>query len=389
MLAPSPLFAEKRPDGPAARSSRNLSILLIVSLFLLIALLSESLLLRSREQAKRAGFGCDFNLAAPHTSNRTVGSVFCVDHRKPSSSHSSPSSPSQSSLRFLAVGDWGRDGYCCQLDIALEMARVAEAAGGIHFVANVGDSFYEYGLLAPDEEQVDTSFRDVYLQYPALRVPWYSVLGNHEYRGSAGAVVALGSRPGELFAMPDRYYDKQFSQSDGTSTHVWFLDTSPMIRAYFQSGYDDGKDSMLRQPDGITTQNVDKQLDWFERTLRGSKADVKIVVSHHPPFTSGSHYREDELFLRKKLSPLMEKHGVTLMLNGHDHTMQHYVKEKVHYFVTAAGSKVEAEFSNGDDHLRYYGRINGFLSVDVTASQTTVAIIDIKGDVVRTTLIKH
>ncbi len=60
-------------------------------------------------------------------------------------------------LVTVAIGDWGRDGFCCQRDVALEMALVAEKFD-IPFVLNTGDNFYENGLR--NLAQFDTSFRD-------------------------------------------------------------------------------------------------------------------------------------------------------------------------------------------------------------------------------------
>lgn len=161
--------------------------------------------------------------------------------------------PPTTTTTFLVVGDFGRDGFCCQRDVALEMARAASTLNA-DFAVNVGDAFYEYGLLSPEEEQVRTTFEDVYNVFPSLaKIPFYSVLGNHEYRGSVEAVMALDRlrRKSGNFVMPKRYYD--FLSPDG-ALHVFVLDTSPMIEAYKRSGYDDKADTMIHNEDGISTQ---------------------------------------------------------------------------------------------------------------------------------------
>lgn len=45
-------------------------------------------------------------------------------------------------LKFLVIGDWGRDGMCCQRDVANRMAEVA-ASWSPEFVMNTGDNFYK------------------------------------------------------------------------------------------------------------------------------------------------------------------------------------------------------------------------------------------------------
>ena len=63
---------------------------------------------------------------------------------------------------FVAIGDFGRDGFCCQLDVAKEMSYAATKLG-VQSVINLGDAFYERGLQDHTDVQVRTSFR------PAIR----------------------------------------------------------------------------------------------------------------------------------------------------------------------------------------------------------------------------
>jgi tartrate-resistant acid phosphatase type 5 len=228
------------------------------------------------------------------------------------------SQPLATSVRFLVVGDWGRDGFCCQRDVAHEMARAA-ATIRPNFVANSGDSFYEYGLESEFEEQVKTSWEHIYLKHDSLKqLEWFSVLGNHEYRGSVPAVLRV-NKVNPKFVMSDRFYDHVFRSEDGSfSLHFFFIDTNPMIKAYHQSGYDDRADTMLNHKDGISTQwsRVDEQINWLSDGLNKSTAQVKVVMGHHPVFTSGSHYHEDELFLRNTLSPIFERNNVLVYFSG-------------------------------------------------------------------------
>ena len=64
--------------------------------------------------------------------------------------------------------------------MAAAMAAVAAQAEPV-FVLNVGDNFYPHGLSSVDDEQFTRSFTSVYNQTALLGVPWYSVLGNHDY----------------------------------------------------------------------------------------------------------------------------------------------------------------------------------------------------------------
>jgi acid phosphatase type 7 len=59
---------------------------------------------------------------------------------------------------------------------------------------------------------------------------------------------------------------------------------------------------------------------WIETDLRNSKATWKIIAFHHPGFNSSQvHY--DAQWMRA-LSPVFERSGVDLVLNGHVHNYQ-------------------------------------------------------------------
>jgi len=392
----SSLASEVGPVTRCLRVFKAQSIVtcsLLFSLFVLMSLVAVVYVQQTGRGPLKSSFGCDLHMAPPHSSNRTVNLSYCEVHRPETQINKDIhdkiiTSAFQASIRFLVVGDFGRDGFCCQRDVAWEMAR---AAGTIqpHFIANGGDSFYDFGLLSEMEEQVDTSWRDVYMKHESLKsLPWYSVLGNHEYRGSASAVLSVPQRYPQ-FVMPDRFYDHEFVSDDRKfRLHMFYLDTSPMIQAYHVSGYDDRADSMLNQPDGIRSQwnRVEEQIAWLEQGLNSSTADIKVVMGHHPVYTSGAHYGEDERFLRKRIAPILEKNGVLLYISGHDHNLQEYWKlySPTHYIVSAGGSKVEGAFTQGDVHLRYFDQVNGFCAVEASAQGLRIVFVDYVGNVIRT-----
>merc|ERR1719411_1536095 len=50
------------------------------------------------------------------------------------------------------------------------------------FVINVGDNFYPGGVQNVSDPMWDYVFEDRYADEP-LQIPWFSVLGNHDYGG--------------------------------------------------------------------------------------------------------------------------------------------------------------------------------------------------------------
>lgn len=107
-----------------------------------------------------------------------VSHALCVDEP------AAPALPAHSSaMRFLVIGDWGRDGMCCQRDVALRMANVTRAWSP-EFVMNVGDNFYNQGLHAARDEQFESSWANVY-DLPGLReLDWITIAVRFRLRQS-------------------------------------------------------------------------------------------------------------------------------------------------------------------------------------------------------------
>ena len=385
----------RRSPPPSAAPSRTRSnVLLLVVVLPCMVVIARSYARLSIVPPSAGGEGCDWLLSKSHTSNRTVSHAMCVSHdaglRGSSSALAREFAPphydDDDTLSFVVLGDFGRDGHCCQRDVAVEMARACSVLN-CSFVLNTGDAFYGHGLLAEDEEQVRTSWRDVYLVHPELNATehgWLSMLGNHEYRGSAEAVLRLAAADAR-FVMPGRNYSKLL-QSGVVRVLVIVLDTSPMIDAYRREGLA-GDNRMVGQRDGVKTQwhNVPAQLAWLRATL-AAHADVaiKLVAGHHPVYTSGAHYGEDDDFLRLHLAPLLEEYRVAAYFCGHDHNLQYHRPSSasaVHYFGSAAGSKVNNPMARVDDGLRFFAQVPGFMAVRATLQQVHVAIVDYAGAV--------
>lgn len=63
---------------------------------------------------------------------------------------------------------------------------------------------------------------------------------------------------------------------------------------------------------------LEEQTSYLEEQLKNSTAKWKIVTCHHSVFSPAKG--RDFKFARKNWKPLLDKYGVDLVLNGHDHT---------------------------------------------------------------------
>ena len=226
-------------------------------------------------------------------------------------------------LQFEAVGDCGT-GAGGQRDVAISMAKKA-AEDSISFVLYLGDNFYENGVSSVSDEQWKTAFEDVYDQ-PSLNVPFYAVLGNHDYRENPQAQVEY-TKTSKRWTMPARYYSFVEPIDDSSDVEIFCLDTNPL--AYLSHGEAEGL---------ADTSAAMKQIHWFSQQLRQSKARWRIVIGHHTIYSNGEH--GDNKTLQYLLEPLFVKYRVDFYLCGHDHDLE--LLKPVHgvtYIVTGAGGK--------------------------------------------------
>ncbi|NIM12773.1 MAG: hypothetical protein GTO45_11765 [Candidatus Aminicenantes bacterium] len=84
-----------------------------------------------------------------------------------------------------------------------------------------------------------------------------------------------------------------------------------------------------------------QQYEWLVNDLKTIKPHItfRIVVQHHPPFSSG-HHRLDEKHLGDSIVPLSEKYGVDMVFSGHDHIYERLYHNNIFYIVTGGGGAV-------------------------------------------------
>ncbi|MCC5635945.1 metallophosphoesterase [Nostoc sp. CHAB 5844] len=201
-------------------------------------------------------------------------------------------------LRFVSVADTGtgtRGQYA-----------VAEAMNSYHkqnpynLVVLAGDNIYNNGEI----EKIGAVFERPYQPLLKKGVKFQACLGNHDIRTANGELQL--KYPG--FNMQGkRYYTFRRNQ-----VQFFALDTN-------------------------TNTDWKKQLPWLEQELSRSDAPWKVVFGHHPIYASGVYGSNPDLI--KAFTPLFQKYGVQLYINGHEH---HYERTKsingTTYLITGGGA---------------------------------------------------
>jgi 3',5'-cyclic AMP phosphodiesterase CpdA len=267
---------------------------------------------------------------------------------KPSSIFAS--SPVKNSLRFAVIGDWGtgdRDG----IGIAEQMFSTHKR-GALDLIIAAGDNVYPNGSGRYFTKAIEQPFAGVIKD----RVPFYAVLGNHDVEEGRQDQCQY-----PLFNMGGKNY-YTVKQGDGLA-EIFMLDSTDCSA---------------------------EQMNWLEQGLKGSTAKWKLVVLHHPLYSSGKKHGS-AMGLRRLLEPMFTRYGVQAVFSGHDHIYERTKPQQgIQYFVTGAGGKTRRGDINLKSDFREvsYDEDNHFMLIDVEDRQINFQAINEAGSIVDSGIIK-
>ena len=224
---------------------------------------------------------------------------------------------------FHAFGDWGKK----TADFRLAVARLHLFEPKPHFTVLLGDNFYEDGVSSVNDPLWEL-FRDIEMYSPKF----FPVLGNHDYQQSIQPQIDY-SKQSSRWIMPDTYYYLRLNINNGSYICGLFLDTFKFDQA---------------------------QLRWVEFMLASRECQndkvYRIVFTHYPIYTVGMFYNSgvvNQLVL--ELKPVLEKNRVHAYVAGHEHDMQVFIDNGIHYLI--AGSITDKTTKKGnaveDPHLEW------------------------------------
>ena len=230
------------------------------------------------------------------------------------------------SLRFAVIGDTGTgDGH--QRDVARQL-ETWRAKFPFAFIVMMGDNLYS----GDSPKDYQKAFEVPYKSLIDAGVKFYASLGNHD-------------NPNERLYKPfnmngERYYSFKPEKS---SVRFFALD----------SNYID-----------------DKQLQWLDKQLADSGSDWKICFFHHPPYSSGETHGSAEL-QREKLEPVFIKHGVNVVLTGHEHFYERIKPQKgIQYFIVGNSAKLRrGDLTKTDLTAKGYDQGYAFMLVEITGDE--------------------
>jgi len=281
-----------------------------------------------------------------------------------------PPEPAQI-VRFIAMGDGG-EGNTAQYDNGLAIAELCEnktdEQAGCDFVLYLGDNFYDEGVSSVTDNQFNTKFE---YPYEPLSIPFYVVLGNHDYGGCLFGQCGTGwdfelsqyqidySDISDKWTMPAEYYT--FVQE-----HVEFfgLDTNAMM---WDPWFDSAED----------------QKPWMEEAIANSTATWKIAFGHHPYISNGRHgnagtyegldwladWSIAEVPIGVGVKDFMDAYicgQMDLYLAGHDHNRQWLEPTcGTEFIVSGAAAKTTSLENRGNSTFFEDDQIEGFIWIEI------------------------
>ena len=180
-----------------------------------------------------------------------------------------------------------------------------------NLIVTTGDNNYPDGVASTIDANIGKYYADFIYPYKgeygsgATENRFFPTLGNHDWR------VETIQPHYDYFTLPgnERYYD--FERGP---VHFFIIDS------------DD------HEPDGITQDLI--QAAWFKETITPSTAPWKLVMMHHPPYSSSSKYDDD-----KDMQWPFAKWGADAVFAGHAHLYERLYYDGIPFFVNGLGGR--------------------------------------------------
>lgn len=196
----------------------------------------------------------------------------------------------------------------------------------------LGDNVYDSGTDAEYTSKMFNNYRTIFKQSSL-----WPTIGNHD---AASADSATQTGP---------YYDQFTMPKNAEAGGV-----ASGTEAYYSFNYGNIHFIVLDSQETSRATNG-AMMNWLKADLQADNSDWVVAYWHHPPYTKGSHNSDTEsihIDMRANFLPVLEAHGVDLVLGGHSHSYERSYLLDGHYGLSSTFTA--AHKKNGGD-----GRVDG------------------------------
>ena len=229
-------------------------------------------------------------------------------------------------------------------------------------ILHTGDLVYPVGDADNYLRKYFALYQELFATATAFPCP-----GNHDYYHAGGQMfVEFNKVPRD--SVPVAGHGRYYS-FDWENAHIVVLDSNtPLEEAAAGRG---------------------EMLEWLERDLAATTAYWRIAMFHHPPYAGGPN-QDDPLseLVRQHLVPILERHHVDLVFNGHEHNYQrsHPINGIVYLTSGGGGAMIYPTIPRAEaaiQHARHH-----FLEAELTPTSLRVDAIDVDGHLLDTLTLK-
>lgn len=218
--------------------------------------------------------------------------------------------------RIWVIGDAGT-GSAVQTSV---YNAYLAATGGVYtnLWLMLGDNAYSSGTDAEYSSKMFNNYGTMFRQSSL-----WPTIGNHD---AASADSATQTGP---------YYDQFTMPKNAEAGGV-----ASGTEAYYSFNYANIHFIVLDSQE-TSRSTTGAMMNWMKADLQADNSDWVIAVWHHPPYTKGSHNSDTETALiemRQNFLPVLEGHGVDLVLTGHSHSFERSYLLDGHYGLSSTFS---------------------------------------------------
>jgi hypothetical protein len=237
---------------------------------------------------------------------------------------------------FIAFGDAGT-ADSAQHSVADEMRRWVQTGHRVDALVEAGDNVYAAGNPSNLDHALDAPYADL----PG-HPPLWVALGNHDEEGASKELRHLD--------LPEMPYEQSLP-----GVQLLFLDAN--------------------HPDAA-------QARWLDARLSEPGPALRVVVFHQPAYSCGPH--GSTRAVDRWWVPVLERHRVALVVNGHDHYYERFRSKRGVTYVVSGGGGAPLYHSDACDGVppsKSRAERHHFLGVEVEGNTLTLTTVARNGDV--------
>ena len=310
---------------------------------------------------------------------------------------------------FAVIGDYGIVDAGCEIKTISLLNRLQAAMGHIDFLLSTGDNAYWDGTCQAYNKSVLPFFQQYFepghtcndthpVQPPkhigleALRKSkFFPSMGNHDWKPAINRIspiIPYFQIFPHVAIIDELYLDTQSRQSHNLPPRTTSKDELLTYGGFYQHSPLPGivdvfvVNSNLGNPlEQMTFQYAfELQSQWLERALEISTAAFKIVVMHHPPYSTAAH---DPPATHMRYP--FKAWGVDLVLSGHQHVYERLEVNNVTHVINGLGGhhwRYEIEHCNivAEGSKKRYNEAHGIMYGVVTADELALCFYSVENN---------